>query len=1189
MILTRLSVHGFKSFADRTEFDFGPGLTIIVGPNGCGKSNVVDAIKWVLGEQSAKSLRGTRMADVIFSGSRSRKPANLAEVSLTFDNSDGTLATDESEVTVTRQLFRSGASEYLINNQNARLKDVRDLFLDTGVGVDAYSVIEQGRVDVLLAASPVERRLIFEEAAGISKYKARRTEAERKLERSRQNLLRLNDVIDEIEKQLRSVKLAAGKARNYQEYDARLRELRAAFSLAEYHQLQQTRAALLEQRRELDDALQARRTELAATDTRASELEGELQKIDERIHAGEAELSRVQSELSAVTERIAQGQKRLADYGEQRERLTGRAGELERQAAQLGERIDAERHSIESLAQQVEQHGGSIRQLEQEGAASRSRLDAARKGLEQARAAGFEAARRESLLANQRSHLAQQRDRLESEQRNHETRAEALEQERLGLRNKRDEQARQVSELERRNAELAESLRQVDDDLAAIEAERERLDGEIVAARESRSAVMSRLSTLEEMERRLEGVTEANRDLLAWRNEEGRTGGVIGLVADVLRIDNPRVVLLETLLSKFENAVVAESAYAFLSEMSKRPAMAGTASVIALDRIPPIGAGKDFSEHAGYIGRVRDWVVCDARFDGLADHLLGRAIVADTVEHALAMADGAPEGFHFVTLDGEMVSSDGRLSVGTTRGVSGLISRKTEIRQLRGQLDEIETQLEQVTRQRAELTQRGSDVELNRQGLLQQIVETQRRQGEARSQMSRLDEDAERLEREASLLGGELHAVQRSLADLSREAERIEHELQASVQTREASEAKVESLEAEAAQAAQASAGVGEALTAARVELGRATEKHAAATESLQRLEAQREQALRDAEAARHEVEAAAERVASLESETAENERRREELAADVEGRRSGLYEMREQRQAVRGRVEACGAQSRAMHAEIERADGAVHENAVEQREVEVRIETTTQRIADELSIDLAAAYQDYQHEEQDWAAIKEEIETLRKKIERLGSVNLDAIRELEELTPRHENLVSQRDDLMDSIGRLEALIEELNRESRERFGRTFEAIRDHFRELFRKLFGGGKADIILEDPEQPLECGIEIIARPPGKEPQSISLLSGGEKTMAAVALLLAVFQSKPSPFTILDEVDAALDEANNERFNTVVQEFLALSQFIIITHSKVTMHCADVLYGVTMQEAGVSKRVSVRFNEREPTPTLA
>jgi chromosome segregation protein len=287
--------------------------------------------------------------------------------------------------------------------------------------------------------------------------------------------------------------------------------------------------------------------------------------------------------------------------------------------------------------------------------------------------------------------------------------------------------------------------------------------------------------------------------------------------------------------------------------------------------------------------------------------------------------------------------------------------------------------------------------------------------------------------------------------------------------------------------------------------------------------------------------------------------------------------------------VEACGAQSRAMHAEIERADAAVHENAVEQREAEVRIETMTQRIAEELSIDLAAAYEAYEHEEQDWGAIKEEIETLRRKVERLGSVNLDAIRELEELTPRHEHLVEQRDDLLDSIGRLEALIDELNIESRERFGRTFDAIRDHFRELFRKLFGGGKADIILEDPEQPLECGIEIIARPPGKEPQSISLLSGGEKTMAAVALLLAVFKSKPSPFTILDEVDAALDEANNERFNTVVQEFLALSQFIIITHSKVTMHCADVLYGVTMQEAGVSKRVSVRFNEREPTPALA
>ena len=728
----------------------------------------------------------------------------------------------------------------------------------------------------------------------------------------------------------------------------------------------------------------------------------------------------------------------------------------------------------------------------------------------------------------------------------------------------------------------------VEDDLAALQAECERLDGEIVAAREARSGVISRLSVLEDMERRLEGVNEAARVLLAWRDDENH-GGVIGLVADLIRIDDPRVVLLETVLSTFENHVLVQDTYALLSELSRRPSLPGPVGIYALDRITPHHAPLSHRDHAGFVACARDWVRCEPRLEPLADFLLGRSVVVDTVEHALAMAAGASEGCCFVTLDGDTVGSDGRLVLGGRRSVTGLITRKTEIRQLRQQLDEVETQLERHARQRSQLAERRSDADLSRQSLLARIATAQKQHSEIQNQLARMNDAGGRIEREKSLIAGELTAARRSLADVSRDGEKLDTECAEIARARTAAEDRVGTLDARLASTDEEAGHLRESLTSTRVELGRAGEKRTAAEESLAQTRAQQQSNAAEIDRAHREVQEAIDRIATVERTLTAARDQQSELASECERRGNDLITVRESRQQLRILIEACGVESRTIHTRIEELDGQSNQTAIELREVEVRSETMASHVLEELSIDLVRMYPSYSHEDQDWDAIKAEIDELRRKIDRLGSVNLDAIRELEELTPRHEHLTTQRDDLLDSIGRLDSLIDELNRESRERFVKTFEAIREHFHELFRKLFGGGKADIFLEDEALPLECGIEIIARPPGKEPQSISLLSGGEKTLTAVAILLAVFKCKPSPFTVLDEVDAALDEANNERFNAVVQEFLADSQFIMITHSKVSMHCADVLYGVTMQEAGVSKRVSVRFDDRVTAPSVA
>ena len=1189
MFLKRIVLHGFKSFADRTEFDFGGGITGIVGPNGCGKSNVLDSVRWVLGEQSAHSLRGSKMADVIFAGSRSRKPANFAEVQLTFDNRAGILRSDQQEVVVGRVLYRNGESEYRLNGSLCRLKDVRELLLDTGVGVDAYSVIEQGRVDMLLQANPLERREIFEEAAGISRYKVRRIEAQRKLERTRENLLRLQDIVDELEKRLRSVRLAAGKARNYQQYDARLRELRSSFSMAEYHELEQTRLRVQGEADALLARLQEERARLAVRDAEAAELEHARQALDEQIQVVEAQLLDLQTALSAVAERIAQGERRLPELAAMRDRRRGQAGEVAERLAQQEARIAAEDATVAALVAAEEACAARIAEVHAARRTAEERAEAARQALEREKVAAFEAVRRGALLQNEQENLVQHRGRLAVQAERLRVRQQEIEQEREGLAQRLGEARERVDRLDGQGAELGQALRDIESELTALNAEADRVDAEIGAAKEARSAVLSRLAVLEDMEQRLEGVDQGTRAVLAWREDVAAREIVVGLAADVLRIDDPRVAHLQAVLSTFENHVVVRDTDAFLAELARREPRVGPLRVLALDRLGGASAPVNYEHAPGYVARAADWVACAPEFRPLAEHLLGRVFVVETVQHGLRLAKEALAGCVFVTLSGETVGADGRLTFGAGGVVAGLISRKAEIRQLHAERDEVEGRLVQLTRQRMELEEAVSDHQLQRQGLLERIAAVQREHADARNERARVDDAYQRLGREAGLVGDDAAGLQRALDEVVEKLRALQAESATAGESQRAHEARIADLSGALAGDSAEVERLTREYTDALVERGRATEKRAAGEATLQGLRA-RYAAMRDEQAgAEREAEDVVRQMDAVQQELAEARQRQVIDGAECQCRRDDVLLQRERRQELRQKLEESGALGRELQKQLEALEAALHEKQVGLRESEVRKESLVARVRDDLALDLVELYQTYQHSEQDWEAIKAEIEELRGKIARLGNVNLDAIAELEELSPRYEHLTAQRADLMDAIGRLEALIAQLDAESRTRFAAAFEEIRANFQEMFRKLFGGGKADVILEDADNPLECGIEIIARPPGKEPQSISLLSGGEKTLTAVALLMAVFRSRPSPFAILDEVDAALDEANVERFNSVLQEFLSHSQFVMITHSKRTMACADVLYGVTMEEPGVSKRVSVRFDERVQTPSVA
>jgi chromosome segregation protein len=1231
MRLKRLILHGFKSFADRTEFLFDAPITGIVGPNGCGKSNVVDAVKWVLGEQSAKSLRGDAMADVIFNGSATRKPSGMSEVTLVFENPrDGqgtrTLNVDTDEVAVGRRLFRDGTSEYQLNNQPSRLRDVRELFLDTGIGVDAYSVIEQGRVSQLLEANPEERRQIFEEAAGISKYKAKKKEAQRKLERVEQNLLRLRDIVDEVEKRLRSVRIQAGRARTYQEHTQRLGELRLTYAMQEYHGLHVQQAELLsgqgEAERALSEAsarLAAAQEELAAKRAGSDRLAQEKQDAERRLVQAEARINSVRQRQEYAAQQIQQNDEQLGqlrqDHAAAEARSAQTAAALEAESAQLL------RLSDEVAAQQrlIEQLSGAHGQTEQQRRQGESEL-------EDLKSAVLDLMRQVSQLNNRLGAIQIERRNVASQQQRIEERQGAVASEARGLGEAMAALQGELDELERHLGEVSGRIEQSVQSAAELGRRVHELAEQLAAAREHRSGLLSRQRLLEDLEARREGMSEGVKAVLRQRQE--KFGFITGVVADLLRVDVEHALVIEAALDGRDQFLVATDSSAAAAARESLAELEGRVNILCTDRLAAFEDGYDWNRHPIRIRRAVDLAKFLPGHAVIAQHLLGRTIVTDDLSQAMELSRVGPADYRYVTKDAEVVEPDGTLRVGPTAGAMGLLSRRSELEALGAQIAEVDRRIESLAQQVDQGNAQAKAIQED-QGALR--ADASRLQAARIQVQGRMTQNADRqgaLGREQSVLSHERAMVDEQSQSLEAEDAELAGRRQG-VEAQQAShQRRIEELSARQAELAQVLSRLAEEMTGARIGLGQTQEKQLSSQQSVRRLEAARVEVAQQIERLARSIEQTASRRAALEAELAAARAAEEQLRQETQALAESASLLAAQAADLHQAVETLSHQVDQASDQYNRISQTLHELQLKLGELRVRLEGLVQRTMDELQLDLPARYAEheaaggYQPAQTDWDAVAAEIKELRDKIQRLGNVNLDAINELAELEQRQQFLSTQVNDLTTSKQQLEELIATINAESSVRFEQTFNAVREHFQGMFRKLFGGGKADIYLETELEeksselrvqsaeadaaaeaaltagptpavtrigPLEAGIEIIARPPGKQPVSISQLSGGEKTMTCVALLMSIFKSKPSPFCILDEVDAALDEANNQRFNLIVQEFLDQSQFVIITHSKRTMQITDVLYGVTMQEQGVSKRVAVKFDQVDAQGRIA
>ncbi len=1215
-MLKALQLVGFKSFADKTRFEFPPGITVVVGPNGSGKSNIVDAIKWVLGEQSVKSLRGKEMADVIFNGSGTRRELNTADVVLTFDNANRRLPVETDEVHVGRRVYRSGEGEYLINGQPCRLRDVRDMFAGTGVSAQHYSIIEQGKVDSMLQASPRDRRVIFEEAAGISRFKAKKIEALRRLERVDQNLLRLSDIVDEVEARLKSVRKQAGKAQRYKQYTDRLQELRTQVGLTDWRRLTEEIERLqneLAEARMTSVELSARNE---ALETRNLELEQEVEAAEQSIHQSEQTIAENRERIAACESTIEHERSRRRDLDQEIQRR-------QRQLATMSSRTRDLGSQLESTLQDVTAAESRYRQIREQSAEIENALSQLDEQLGRLRAERDERRERHALTLRQDGELAGEVTSLEAKIQTATAAIERSTQRIEQLETARLEVTGELTRLETEASTNAAALQQCEQSwkaakqqLDASQKEFSEIQQQLGELRSNLSGASERAAVLEELQRRQDGLNAGVKQVLTAAQEatDGPFKQIVGLVADIFDVQVEMAPLIDAALGHRAEHVVVQPGHEF-TDFLRREAHPFTARVgfvladgtnVAVspptspthsnadpadtadvaDTIEPTTDPIDLEGKPGVVGRADRFVQTSPRFAGLLERLLGTTWIVADLGRAMMLADEAP-GQSFVTLAGQLLSGDGTLYVGPKQSTTGLVSRRSELRELRSRINDLTEKMEltadaaeQLSVTVADAAARTEMLSEDRETLRTRAAEWQRLISTAEERQAQLDDKLNSAREESERARTECEAASSALTTVRNRRQQIAGELAELEEVLRAGEQRVKDVDAQRQRRA------GEA-TAAKVELAKCEQHLEHLTNRLRQYEQDQEERQRAIDEAGSHLEEATGRaqqcdrkILQLEGAVAELYLRKESLARDS----VKLAESREQLRNQRGEVHV---EAQKVRGQIRKVEQDIHEQDLKENQLRLERETLETRMRDDYGIELAKLQHEPTDEEElhEREAIEEEISDLRRKIQNIGSVNLDALEELEDLEKRFTDLSRQYADLSAAKKSLEQIIEKINVDSRRLFVETLESVRVHFQELFRKLFGGGQADIITDDHEDILESGLEIVARPPGKELRSISLLSGGEKTLTCVALLLAIFRNRPSPFCVLDEVDAALDEANVGRFIVVLREFLQWTQFIVVTHSKKTMTCANTLYGVTMQESGISRRVSVRFEDVSET----
>ncbi len=1180
MYLKSIEVNGFKSFANKIVFKFNHGITCIVGPNGSGKSNVADAVRWVLGEQSAKSLRGSKMEDVIFSGTQLRKPQGSAYVAITLDNSDHSLPIDYNEVTVARRVYRSGESEYLINGTVSRLKDVYSLFFDTGIGKEGYSIIGQGQIEKILNGKPEERRELFDEAAGIVKFKKNKAAAEKSLEAERDNLSRVNDILKELEKQVGPLKEQSETARKYLAFKNELKNLDVNAFLLEIEKIRtaleddQKRLQIVnddievnkqdyEQTKEeyeqientieqLNSIIDSSKNEIHENKLAKERAEGEINVINQQIITLKMNDKNIHEQIDRINSQIEAGERELSEYTSQKGNLDTSTSDVEAALEEARKKSSDMAKYIDECQQEIENCKADIIEYMHES------------GTLQAKVGRYDA-----MLENinfRKTQLNQRLLQFKSDDAGDKKELESLED--------------QLEELEANVKVILAGLDQATDQLNDNQ-NRNKTNRELIHnTNEKLSATKSKMEALRNITERYDGYGNSIRRVM---EQKQWNPGIIGVVADIITVKQEYEVAVETALGgSIQNIVTEDDATAKRMISYLKTNRLGRATFLPLNSITDRGyVRSDVLKEKGVIGVASDLVEVDPKFNTLAKNLLGKILVVDNIDNAIAVARKNNQSLRLVTIEGELINPGGSMTGGAFRNSSNLLGRKRELDELKEQIDNLKSTAAKAAsldeKLKAQRDQLRTDIDkfnaelqqayLRKNTLTMSIDQVKEKLAESEKVLVSIDKEISELNNQIS----EINNNKNSLADNNKKHEQMRIE----------AEARIDELESHSQEnkdkLAEANAKVSELM----IEFNSIKQRDDFIVENIRRIEI-------DLDKYREELESFTSRVESSFAEITELEDKITSIKSDIESKtihisdnESKVAEFSEKREELQlshkeffAKREELSEKIAGLEKDSYKLTSIIEKNSEKSDEL-------SSYMWEEYEITYSTAKEMRDENLPELPALKKEIAAVKAKIKSLGDVNVNAIDDYKEVSERYEFLKGQHDDIVSAETNLVNIISELEKSMQEQFAEKFKEIQVMFDKVFKELFGGGRGALELVDTEDLLETGIRIIAQPPGKKLQNMMQLSGGEKSLTAIALLFAIQSLKPSPFCLLDEIEAALDDSNVRRFAKYLNRLTKDTQFIVISHRKGTMEAADILYGITMQEKGVSTLVSVNLIE--------
>lgn len=1184
MFLKRLELQGFKSFADKTVLEFMPGITAVIGPNGSGKSNISDSIRWVLGEQSMKSLRGNKSEDIIFAGTQNRKSLGFAEASIVIDNSDGKLPIEFAEVVVTRRIFRNGDSGYFINKTPCRLKDVLELFMDTGIGKDGYSIIGQGKIDEILSNKSEDRRNIFEEAAGIVKYRARKTESEKKLEQTKLNLLRINDILSEIEANIEPLKKQSDKAKKFLELRDELKSIEIGLFLYNIDNYKEQLKKLAE---DIDIILSEQKEEESRLSVIQNlkenlklELEEVITKIEETQNLGfesEKKIEQINSEINVAETKITNNIQNRETYLKEIEELNKRNIEIKEEKDNRISKKDNLLANREKFAKELEEKEKTLNEISSKFSDEEKKIEEKKKQVEQNTEVKYE--NREKI------------NTIEINNDNLSKRGKTVQNEITDTISKLDEKRMIKSELLKTFNEKEAKRNECEKRLNEIKTKKDEANTKILNYENKINDLSTELRVkdskqkfLSEMEKEKEGYSRAVKALLLECEKDSKLNkGVKGVLANIITVPTEYQIAIETVLGQTLQNIVTETeedAKKLIEYLKKNNL--GRASFLPIASVKGKKVDRLIKNNLqGVIGIASDLVKADKKYEGIVLNLLGRTVVVENMDTAIILARQNSYGFRIVTLKGDIINPSGAISGGSiAQKTSSIIGRTSQIKELEKEIEKLKQEIEKVSKEKEEYEESIEDLLEEITSIEQSSQEIQIEYATEKQRIESLEESILNLETRLKSLKTESKQIEQTILenekqkstikeqtmDLEKEIETLSSEIQAFAEKDKENQKNIDDLNFE--------------ITNLKISLSSFDESNNSMQEILERIET--------------ELQANTSKIESKQEQSKQVLEENEKLKKTIENLKQSIEQIKQEVSLSSETVEKLKQEKIEKNNSITKTETEIEEKyrIIEEIKNQAnKLEVKKSKIDVELEQIINKMWEDYEitpntageyKKPNDIAETTKNVKNLREKIKELGSINIDSIEEYKQTKERYDYMCEQRLDLENSSNKLKKVIQDMTKIMKEQFEAQFKTINKNFGEVFKELFGGGKAELRLTDEEDILNCGIEIEVQPPGKKLQNMSLLSGGERAFTAIALLFAILKINPAPFCVLDEIEAALDDVNVYRFADYLKKFTQDTQFLVITHRKGTMEASDTVYGITMEESGISKLLSMKLEKK-------